>query len=112
MTPKSKKITNTIDNNYEQKLMKDKIPFSDSLYNKDNFKEFCELEIDWEINSVKRGDLPKELSDEACEFVNLFRRKTAKEKTEWNFYIDYETNEIIHCLHGKSTTGKVSLILD
>ena len=29
---------------------------------------------------------------------------TSNKKTEWNFYIDYETNEIIHCLHGKSTS--------
>ncbi len=33
----------------------------------------------------------------------MFRRKTINEKTEWEFYIDYENNEIIHCLHGKST---------
>ena len=28
---------------------------------------------------------------------------TVNENTEWNFYIDYENNEIIHCLHGKAT---------
>ena len=33
----------------------------------------------------------------------MFRRKTINEKTEWEFYIDYENNEIIHCLHGKAT---------
>ena len=29
---------------------------------------------------------------------------TVDEKTEWEFYIDYENNEIIHYLHGQATT--------
>lgn len=85
---------------------KEEPPFSRSIYNKDNFEEFCGLEIDWNIKSVNRNDLPSELSDETCNFIDLFRRKTATEKTEWEFYIDYVNNEIIHCLHGKETTVK------
>ena len=97
MKTKNKKIT---------KINKEKLPLSESIYNKKNFEEFCELEIDWNIKSIDKNDLPNELSDETCEFIDLFRRMTSNEKTEWNFYIDYESNEIIHCLHGKSTNVK------
>jgi hypothetical protein len=82
---------------------KEKLPFSSSIYNRDNFEDFCKLEIDWTIKSIDKNDLPGELSDETCKFINLFRRRTANEKNEWNLYIDYENNEIIHCLHGGMT---------
>ena len=80
--------------------------FGDPIYNKDNYKKFCELEIDWDIKSIDRNDLPVEFSEETSEFIDLFRRKTVHENTEWNFYIDYKNNEIIHCLHGQSTNVK------
>lgn len=91
------------ENNKITENNKDKLPFSSSLYNKNNFEEFLKLEIDWNLKSIDKNDLPNELTNEICEFVNLFRKATADEKTEWNFYIDYENNEIIHCLHGNST---------
>ena len=85
---------------------KETLPLSNSLYNKDNFKEFCRLKTDWKIKSVDKSDLPEDISEETKEFIDIFRRKTAKEKTEWNFFIDYENNEIIHCLHGGETNVK------
>lgn len=97
MKSKNKKIN---------KNKEEKFSFSRSVYNKDNFKEFCKLEIDCNLKSVHKNDLPHEISDETCEFIDIFRRKTANEKTEWEFYIDYENNEIIHCLHGKETNVK------
>ena len=84
----------------------EKQQFGEPIYNKDNYRKFCELEVDWEIKSIDSADLPAEFSEETCEFLDLFRRKTVNENTEWNFYIDYENNEIIHCLHGQATTVK------
>ena len=92
--------------NKEMAENKDEIPFKTSVYNQNNFKDFCELETDWNIKSIDRNDLPKELSEKTCTFIDIFRRKTANEKTEWNFYIDYENDEIIHCLHGTKTSVK------
>lgn len=89
-----------IEYNYKKKVL-DK-----SIYNKTNFKKFCELKIDKNVKSINKKDLPHEFSGELCEFIDLFRRKTANEKTEWNFFIDYESDEIIHCLHGKQTNVK------
>lgn len=97
MKSENKKINNNT---------KEKLPFSSSRYNKNNFEEFCKLEINRNIKSISRNDLPDELSEETCEFIDLFRRMTVDEETEWNFYIDYENNEIIHCLHGQATEVK------
>ena len=80
--------------------------FTYSIYNKDNFKEFCELKEDETVKIISHNDLPPEFNEELCNFINLFRRKTVNEKAEWEFYIDYENNKIIHCLHGKSTNVK------
>lgn len=77
--------------------------FSYSVYNNDSFKKFCELKEDKTTKPIDAKDLPSEFDEGLCNFINLFRRKTVNEKTEWEFYIDYENNEIIHCLHGKST---------
>lgn len=73
-----------------------------SVYNKGNFKNFCELKEDKTAKLIDAKELPSEFDEKLCNFINLFRRKTINEKTEWEFYIDYENNEIIHCLHGKS----------
>lgn len=80
---------------------KNKKAFDRTIYNKNHFKEFCELEPNQNVKSIDKNELPNEFSDELYEFIDSFRRKTANEKTEWNFYIDYETDEIIHCLHGQ-----------
>ena len=88
---------------------KEKLSLPNSIYNKNNFKEFCRLKTDWNIKSVDKNDLPEDISEETCEFINIIRRKTANETTEWNFYIDYENNEIIHCLHGGETNVKNSI---
>ncbi len=77
-----------------------------SVYNKNNFKKFCGLKEDKTTKALLKNDLPSEFDAELCEFINLFRRKTANEQKEWEFYIDYENNEIIHCLHGNSTKVK------
>ena len=84
----------------------EKEEFSYSIYNKNNFKKFCELKENKTAKLILQKDLPSEFDAELCEFLNLFRRKTIDEKSEWEFYIDYENNEIIHCLHGKSTKVK------
>lgn len=51
MKPKTKKIA---------KNNKEKLPISRCIYNKENFEEFCELEIDCNIKSIDRNDLPNE----------------------------------------------------
>ena len=79
------------------------LPLSDSRYNKDNFREFCRLKTDWDIKSVVKNDLPDDISDETRDFIDIFRRKTAAETKEWNFFIDYENNEIIHCFNGNKS---------
>lgn len=94
MKSANKKINNNI---------KEKLPFSSSRYDAANFEKFQRLEINRNIKSIDRTDLPNELSDKTCEFIDLFRRMTSDEETEWEFYIDYENNEIIHCLHGQAT---------
>lgn len=103
MNTKNKKTTKSIVLNKGNLNKKEELSLTNPIYNRANFKEFCELETDWNIKSVKKEDLLGELTDETCEFIDLFRRKTANEKTEWNFYIDYEKNEIIHCFHGQET---------
>lgn len=80
--------------------------FSYSIYNKENFKIFTQLKENKQAKIIKQNDLPKEFNEDLCNFINLFRRKTFNEKTEWEFYIDYENNEIIHCLHGGPTNVK------
>lgn len=77
--------------------------FSYSVYNKSNFRTFCELKEIKTAKIIRINDLPSEFNEDLCNFINLFRRKTINEQTEWEFYIDYENNEIIHCLHGKET---------
>ena len=79
-------------------------PFKTSIYNKYNFKKFCELKEEKTTRRICKNDLPPEFDEKLCDFINLFMRKTMNVKNEWEFYIDYENNEIIHCLHGKSTT--------
>ena len=106
MNPKNNKLTKTIVLDKDNLNKKVELPLSNPIYNKDNFRDFCDLEIDWNIKSIRKEDLPEELSDETCEFIDLFRRMTFDEKTEWEFYIDYENNEIIHCLHGEATSVK------
>ena len=81
----------------------EKEALSYSVYNKNNFKKFCGLKEDKTAKALLKKDLPSEFDAELCEFINLFRQKTINEKKEWEFYIDYENNEIIHCLNGKST---------
>ena len=61
-----------------------------SVYNKNNFKKFCELNEDKTAKVILQNDLPSKFDVELCEFLNLFRRKTIHEKSEWEFYIDYE----------------------
>ena len=77
--------------------------FKKSIYNKYNFKKFCELKEEKTTRRICKNDLPPEFDEELCDFINLFFRKTINVKNEWEFYIDYENNEIIHCLRGKST---------
>ena len=103
MTTKNKKLKEIVIKDIDEIMTNKTLPFSSSIYDKNNFKEFCEIKPDYSIKSIDRADLPEEFSDETCQFINLFRRKTAHEKTEWNIYIDYENNKIIHCFHGKET---------
>lgn len=102
MKSENRKISNIMEN----KKFRQKLPLDNPIYNKDTFEEFCELEIDWSVKSINKEDLPDEVSGEVCEFISMFRRMTVHEKTEWNFYIDYKNNEIIHCLHGGETNVK------
>lgn len=101
-------ITNIIINNKERIT----VPRT-SIYNKNNYNEFLRLDIDWNVKSIDKNDLPKDLPKETCDFINLFRRKTVHEKKEWNIYMDYETGEIIHCFIGKgdSVTGMINKTL-
>lgn len=101
MNTKNNKTTKTIGKNNNMNATK-KGAFSYSIYNKENFESFKKLKVDTTAKSIDRKDLPQELSDETCEFIELFRRKTENESIEWNFYIDYEKNEIIHCILGSS----------
>lgn len=105
MNSKNNKTTKIIVENNDMNTNK-KETFSYSIYNKSNFEKFKKLDADLNVKSVDKIDLPSEFSKETCEFIDLFRRKTANETNEWNFYIDYETNEIIHCLHGSATSVK------
>lgn len=82
MNTKNKKTTKSIVLNKGNLNKKEELSLTNPIYNRANFKEFCELETDWNIKSVKKEDLPGELTDETCEFIDLFRRKTANEKTE------------------------------
>ena len=84
----------------------EKETFSYSIYNKHNFRKFCKLKEDKTVKIISINDLPHEFNEELSNFINLFRRKTVNEKTEWELYIDYENNEIIHCLHGQATNVK------
>lgn len=85
--------------------------FETSIYNKENYKEYCKLKLDENITSINKKDLPDELTDELCQFISDFRRKTVNEENEWNLYIDYEKNEVIHCFKGQKTnvTGWINL---
>lgn len=105
MNTKNNKTTKTIRKNDNMNETK-KEAFSHSIYNKENFESFKKLKINTTAKSINRNDLPSELSDETCEFIDIFHRKTVDESIEWNFYIDYETNEIIHCLKGENTKVK------
>lgn len=62
--------------------------------------------MDESIKSIDAKDLPPELSDETCEFISEFRRKTVNEENEWNIYLDYDKNEVIHCFKGNKTNVK------
>ena len=94
-------ITNMIINGRETMA----IP-KNSIYNRNYYNEFLRLEIDWNTKTIDKNDLPKDLSKEACDFINLFRRKTHNETREWNIYLDYETGEIIHCFIGEGNSVK------
>lgn len=85
--------------------------FETSIYNKENYKEYCKLKLDKNIATINKNDLPDELTDELCQFISDFRRKTVNEENEWNLYIDYEKNEVIHCFKGQNTnvTGWINL---
>lgn len=101
MNSKNNKTTKTIVENNDVNT-NNKEAFSYSIYNKGNFEKFKKLTEDSTAKSIDITDLPEELSDETCEFIDIFRRKTVNEKNEWNFYIDYDKNEIIHCFQGSS----------
>lgn len=81
-----------------------------SLDYEKNFEKFCDLEIDCYNKSITKENLPCELSEDLCNFIDIFRKKTINENNEWNFYIDYQNDEIIHCITGNST--KVSGIIN
>lgn len=64
------------------------------------------------MKTTDKNDLSPELSgDETSEYIELFHRKTVNESIEWNFYIDYETNEIIHCFKSNATNVKRNIHL-
>ena len=83
MNTKNNKTTKTIRKNDNMNETK-KEAFSYSIYNKENFESFKKLKVDTTAKSINRNDLPSELSDETCEFIELFRRKTANESI-WIF---------------------------
>ena len=66
--------------------------FKKSIYNKYNFKKFCELKEEKTTRRICKNDLPPEFDEELCDFINLFMKKTMNVKNEWEFYIDYENN--------------------
>ena len=108
MNTENNKTTKTIGKTNNVNASK-KEAFSYSIYNNENFESFKRLKVDTTVKSIDKNDLPSEFSEETCEFIEIFHRKTVNEPIEWNFYLDYEKNEIIHCFKGDaiSVKGKI-----
>ena len=71
------------------------------------FMHYYHLNINWEINSVKKEDLPDEFSTKAVKIVDLFRRKTIDLDYEIMLIFDYKTGELIYCFVNEKS-GEVS----
>ena len=83
------------------------IPVSFKLKD-DEFMHYRHLNVNWEINSVKKEDLPDEFSAKAVKIVDLFRRKTIDLGYEVMMIFDYKTGELIYCFVNDEKPGEVN----
>lgn len=71
------------------------------------FMHYRHLPINWEIEPVKKEDLPAEFSSGAVKIVDLFRRKTIDLSYEIMLIFDYKTGELIYCFVNQDEEGEV-----
>ena len=68
------------------------LPFELKLKDQE-FLKYCHLDVDWNVDSISKGDLPPEFCKKAVNLVDLFRRKTVNLPYECLLFFDYKTGE-------------------
>ena len=69
--------------------------------------KYCHLEVDWNIDSISKDDLPSEFCQKAVDLVDMFRRKTVNLPYECLLFFDYKTGEIIYFFVEDNLDGKI-----
>ena len=72
------------------------------------FLKYCHLDVDWDVDSISKEDLPPEFCKKAVNLVDLFRRKTANLPYECLLFFDYKTGEIIYCFVEETPEGQIN----
>ena len=71
-------------------------------------EEYKKLDVEKDLLTIKKEDLPDEFSDKAFKTIDDFIKKTYNLDYECLIYFDYISGEIVKCAMGKYNNVKIS----